>query len=167
MEELNALKKQLAAINTQTTTEINALKQRIKSLEDAQETVYAKYEDVPDWGKESVKKLIDRGVFETDTLNIRFSILRLILIMDRLGLLSEGEIVYQTIDDIPSWGRDIVAKLVDEGKLKGTSYNNLDLTFTMLRVIVILDRCGAFGVITSPDEAEDAVFSNEQVAGSN
>lgn len=158
MEELRKLQQQLQALNTQTTQQINALQQRIKTLEDAQEKMYAKFEDVPEWGKESVQKLIDRGVFATDTLNLKLSILRLIIIMDRLDLLSEGEVVYQTVDQIPSWGQPIIKKLLDEGKLKGTSATSLDLTFTMLRCIVVLDRCGAFGLITSDEEAEAKIF---------
>lgn len=167
VEELRKLQQQITALNTQTTTEINSLRQRIKTLENAQEDVYAKFEDVPEWGKEAVQKLIDRGAFETDTLNLQFSILRLIVIMNRLGLLEEGEIVYQTLDDVPSWGKAIIEKLLDEGKLKGTSHTSLDMSFTMLRVLVILDRCGAFGDIASSEEAEAEVFATPSETANN
>jgi hypothetical protein len=55
----------------------------------------------------------------------------------------EAEMRYVTIDDIPSWGKETVQKLVDKGILKGNE-NGLDLSQDMLRMLVILDRANTF-----------------------
>lgn len=55
----------------------------------------------------------------------------------------EIEVRYQTIDDIPSWGKETIQKLVDKEILKGNE-NGLDLSADMLRMLVILDRAKTF-----------------------
>lgn len=53
-------------------------------------------------------------------------------------------VIYNYIDDnMPIWARETIKKLVDSGKLKGDE-NGLGLTEDMLRILVILDRSGAF-----------------------
>lgn len=136
MEELNALKKQILDINTRTTGEINALKQKIKSLEDAQEAVYNTFDDIPEWGKAAVSKLLQRGVISEGNINIKYSLLRAIVILDRCKLLDEA--VYHTLGEIPSWGKDVITELVKSGKLKGVSDTDLNISSTMLRILVIM-----------------------------
>ena len=43
---------------------------------------------------------------------------------------------YNTIDEVPSWAREKVKKLIDEGKF--ADVNKLDLSYDMVRLIVIL-----------------------------
>lgn len=50
---------------------------------------------------------------------------------------------YNTIDEIPSWGKETVAKLVEKGYIQGTG-QGLDLTKNMLRLLVINDRAGLY-----------------------
>lgn len=51
---------------------------------------------------------------------------------------------YNTIEDLPEWGKETVKKLLNMGALSGGD-NGLDLSNDMLRVLVISDRAGAFG----------------------
>lgn len=53
------------------------------------------------------------------------------------------ETVYNTIGEVPDWGRDTVQKLIDKGYLLGGG-DGLDLTITMLRLLVINDRAGLY-----------------------
>ena len=48
---------------------------------------------------------------------------------------------YNTIEEVPDWGKATIQKLVDSGALKGTE-NGLELSEDMLRILVILDRLG-------------------------
>lgn len=55
-------------------------------------TVYATYDDIPDFGKPTIKKLMDKGALKGDTdgkLNIPHEILRVYVIHDRMGLYGE------------------------------------------------------------------------------
>lgn len=56
--------------------------------------------------------------------------------------------VYKTIDDVPDYAKDTVQKLVDQGALAGTGGTtngkaNLNLSYDLVRTLVILDRVGA------------------------
>lgn len=50
---------------------------------------------------------------------------------------------YETVDEVPDWGRATVQKLVDRGVLRGDG-DGLDLSYDLVRVLVILDRAGVF-----------------------
>ena len=50
---------------------------------------YATYDDVPEWGKPTVKKLMDKGLLEgtgSNKLNLEHNMLRVLVINDRAGL---------------------------------------------------------------------------------
>ena len=54
-------------------------------------------EDVPDWAKDSVQKLVDRGALTGDgagTLNLSGDLVRTLVILDRLGMFEKKEEVY-------------------------------------------------------------------------
>ena len=50
---------------------------------------------------------------------------------------------YQSIDDIPSWAKKTIQKLLNAGILKGTG-DGLDLDDNLIRMCVIMDRAGVF-----------------------
>lgn len=53
--------------------------------------------------------------------------------------------VYAWVDDnMPEWARDTISKLHSNGYLKGDENGKLNLTDDMLRIMVVLDRAGAF-----------------------
>lgn len=51
--------------------------------------------------------------------------------------------VYNTVDEVPDWGKDTVNKLINKGILKGDE-KGLDLSYTLLRLLVINDRAGVY-----------------------
>ncbi len=51
--------------------------------------------------------------------------------------------VYNKISEIPDWGKATVQKLYDKGILKGTD-KGLEISETLLRVLVINDRAGIY-----------------------
>jgi N-acetylmuramoyl-L-alanine amidase len=51
---------------------------------------------------------------------------------------------YNTVQELPTWARPTVQKLIDKGFLNGTD-TGLDLTHDNVRMLVILDRAGVFG----------------------
>lgn len=58
----------------------------------------------------------------------------------QMGLLKPK--TYDTLEELP-YGQDTVKKLMDLGVLKGTG-KGLDLTLDMLRVLILMDRLGAY-----------------------
>ena len=50
---------------------------------------------------------------------------------------------YNTLEEVPAWGRDTVKKVVDKGYLRGTG-KGLDISEDMLRILVITDRAGIY-----------------------
>lgn len=53
--------------------------------------------------------------------------------------MKKSDVVYNTVDEVPEWGREVVQRLIDEGKLNGTG-DTLALNATLLRAIVILEK---------------------------
>lgn len=53
------------------------------------------------------------------------------------------EVRYNAVEECPSWARETIQKLVDKKYLDGTG-KGLDLSADMVRLLVILDRAGAF-----------------------
>lgn len=50
---------------------------------------------------------------------------------------------YQTLDEMPSWAKPTVERLLNQDILNGTG-KGLDLSTDMLRMLVVLDRAGTF-----------------------
>ncbi len=58
----------------------------------------------------------------------------------------ENPMVYNYMDEnMPSWAKPTVQKLMDKGALKGNENGELGLTEELLRVLVINDRMGVYG----------------------
>lgn len=58
-------------------------------------------------------------------------------------LVAQAKTVYDTAESVPEWGRGTVDKLLSGDLLRGTD-GKLALSEEMLRVLVVLDRAGAF-----------------------
>lgn len=59
-----------------------------------------------------------------------------------VDVLKSQNVIYHSINEIPSWGKDSIRKAIDHGYLKGASDTDLNLPQTMVRELVILDRMG-------------------------
>ena len=59
--------------------------------------------------------------------------------LDFKDRLEEEEVKrYNTIDEVPEWGKEVIKRLIDEGKI--ADGNKLDLSIDMIRILVILSR---------------------------
>lgn len=56
----------------------------------------------------------------------------------------EMEKVYNWTVEVPDWARPTVQKLLDKGYLKGNDKGELELTYSMLKLLVINDRAGLY-----------------------
>ncbi len=60
-----------------------------------------------------------------------------------LKLIEQSVMVYHTPEEIPEWGRATVDKLMEKGYLRGGA-EGIDITYDMLRLLVINDRAGLY-----------------------
>lgn len=51
---------------------------------------------------------------------------------------------YNTLEEVPDWGKDTVSKLMQKGALKGDENGALDMSEDLLRTLVIHDRLGLY-----------------------
>ena len=51
---------------------------------------------------------------------------------------------YNTLDEVPEWGKTTIEKLMNLELLKGNENGDLDLSHDMLRMFVINDRAGLY-----------------------
>ncbi len=74
MEELKKLKEEIQELR--------------KEIKDSREKYFENLEDVPEWGRETVKKFVEKGVLKGDGkgIDINYTMLRLLVINDRTGL---------------------------------------------------------------------------------
>lgn len=54
----------------------------------------------------------------------------------------EDELIYKTINDVPTWGRPLVQKLIDRSSLAGEGNGILNLPESTLKTLAILEREG-------------------------
>lgn len=63
--------------------------------------------------------------------------------LDVVDSQEEIEVRYNTVAECPKWAQPTIQKLIDEEFLNGDG-NGLDLSYDMVRMLVILDRAGMF-----------------------
>lgn len=98
MEELKKLQETITALNNTITnmnssikniqSQIATINSNIVDLQSKQEQVYNTIEEVPDWGRATIQKLVNKGLLSGsgNGLNLSYSLLRLLVINDRAGL---------------------------------------------------------------------------------
>lgn len=63
---------------------------------------------------------------------------------ETLKLINENkEKIYNSLADVPDWGKATVEKLINKGALQGND-KGLDLSYSLLRLLVINDRMGLY-----------------------
>ena len=62
-----------------------------KELKASREKVFDNVEEVPEWGRETVEKLISKGVLKGDgeRLDLNYTLLRVLVIEDRLSQIKD------------------------------------------------------------------------------
>ena len=106
--------------------------------------VYNSVAECPDWGRPTVQKLVDKGYLqgEIGKLGLPEDLMRILVINDRAGLYDSD--VYNTVDEVPDWGKETVQKMIDKGYLQGGNGDKLGITTELLRVFVTNDRAGLY-----------------------
>lgn len=51
-------------------------------------------------------------------------------------------VIYKTLNDVPSWYKAAVQKVMDKGALKGTSGKEINVSEDLCRTLTVLDRLG-------------------------
>ena len=65
-------------------------------------------------------------------------------ILAELREIKESLKVYHYTEEMPTWARPTMQKLMDRGVYKGSAEDDLNLTEDIMRTLVILDRAGIF-----------------------
>ena len=91
--------------------------------------------------KHDVKKLMEEENIDMEEVKKLQEEIR--KLRDEVAGLKEK--VYNSIEEIPEWGRYVVYDLVDKGILKGTD-KGLNISETMLRMLVINARAGVYSL---------------------
>ena len=82
-------------------------------------------------------------------LNVSEDLCRMATVLNNAGILDlTAPIVYRTIDDVPTYYRTAVQKLIDKGVISGTGNGELNLDANICRSLTILDNAGLLEVCT-------------------
>lgn len=129
MQRYGEKKQQIAAAAAEAAAQAWGL----EKLTEKEELTMSQYEEL----KQEIAKTDEENNRQNDVLNA---------VGRDIETLRRERTVYNYIDDnMPEWARETVRKLADKGIIKGDD-SGLGLTEDMLRILVMLDRAGAFGV---------------------
>lgn len=102
---------------------------------------YNTIDDIPSWARGTISEMMDEGLISgTGNGNLDLSIDMLRMLFITKHMVDAGNKNYETIEDIPSWARDTVQHLVDTGAIAGTGNGKLDISYDMLRMLVVCQR---------------------------
>ena len=101
---------------------------------------------MPEWAHETIIKLKNSGALQggDNGLDLSYSDLRLLTIMDRMNVW-DNDRLYNTVEEVPDWGKDTIQKLVDAKILKGDD-NGLGITLQTIKILVYLNRMNILNV---------------------
>lgn len=72
--------------------------------------------------------------------------------------------MYKTINDVPSYYKEAIQKLMDKGLLKGTGNSEINVTDDFCRTMTVLDRAGIFNAIKSAVTSKDIAEALVEIA---
>jgi N-acetylmuramoyl-L-alanine amidase len=111
--------------------DFNKLTDTVRSLE---ERVFALCEE-----NDSLQKIVNELFVDNE-----YAVKR-IERYDDMGVYDNAAIKWAYIDkNLPKWAKPTIKKLVDKEYLKGNDKGSLELSYLMMRILVILDRAGMF-----------------------
>lgn len=102
---------------------------------------YNNLKEVPSWARGTVKEMMDAGALKGDergNLDLSMDMIRGLMIGTKYAEACNPR--YNSINDVPSWARLGVQRLVDRGALAGTGGGKLDLSLDMLRTLLITQK---------------------------
>ena len=102
---------------------------------------YTTIDDVPGWARSTIKEMMDAGALRGDehgNLDLSMDMIRGLMIGAKYAEACSPR--YNSINDVPSWARPGVQRLVDRGVLAGTGGGKLDLSLDMLRTLLITQK---------------------------
>lgn len=116
---------------------------------------YKKLEDIPSYYQNAIKKLVNAGAMKgtgNGELNVSEDLCRMATVLDSAGILNlTAPVVYITIDDVPSYYRTAVQKMIDRGAISGTGNDELNLSSDICRALTILDNAHLLDAVTLAD----------------
>lgn len=102
---------------------------------------YNTIDEIPSWARGTISEMIDEGLISgtgEGNLDLSADMLRMLYVMKHMVDACNKH--YETIEDIPSWARDTVQHLIDTGVIAGTGNGKLDISYDMLRMLVVCQR---------------------------
>lgn len=116
---------------------------------------YKNLSDVPSYYKNAIQKLVNSSAMAgtgNGELNVSEDLCRMATVLNNAGILDlVAPKVYKTIDDIPSYYRAAVQKLIDRGAISGTGKGELNLSADICRSLTILDNAHLLDAVTLAD----------------
>ena len=116
---------------------------------------YKNLSDIPSYYKTAIQKLINVGAMAgtgNGELDVSEDLCRMATVLNNAGILDlTAPIVYKTIDDVPSYYREAVQKMIDRGAISGTGGGELNLSADICRALTILDNGGLLDAVTLAD----------------
>ena len=112
-------------------------------VEEEEEMVrYKSIDEVPEWGRNVVNKLIKNGFIAGtgNSLDLSEDLVRELVINDKTGMYD----IFNKLEDMPDWAKPTIEKMLEKKILVGDKSNNLNLNMYMIRTFVTNDVAGLY-----------------------
>ena len=117
---------------------------------------YKKLEDIPIYYKTAIQKLVNAGAMKgtgNGELNVSEDLCRMATVLNNAGILDlTAPVMYKTIDDVPSYYKAAVQKMIDRGAISGTGGGELNLSSDICRALTILYGAGLLDTVQANTE---------------
>lgn len=127
--------------------------------EEDEDMIYKTIKDVPEWYRPTIEKLIADGSINgtgNGELNISEDVCRMATVLNNAGILDlTAPTVYKTIDDVPSYYKAAVQKMIDRGAITGTGNGELNISEDICRSLTILDNAQLLESATADVDVEE------------
>ena len=90
------------------------------------------------------QKLLGSGVIKQGDVRLSDSTAHVLAMLDALKIM-ESVSEYETLDDVPEWGRPVIERLLKAGIIKGTG-TRLGITEQTVKILVYLDRAKVLNI---------------------
>ena len=127
---------------------------------------YESISEVPDWSRDAVQWALNNGILKGDGngLSLAYNDMKNIVFMYR----NEMRNICKTMADVPDYAKASIEKAIKAGVIAGENADgDLNLSYDLIRSLVIMDRAGLFDKPEKVEKAEAPAKANKKAAKYN
>lgn len=127
---------------------------------------YESISEVPDWSRDAIQWALNNGILKGNgnSLSLTYNDMKNIVFMYR----NEKRNICETMENVPDYAKASIEKAIKAGVIAGESGDgDLNLSYDLIRSLVIMDRAGLFNKSVKVEKAEASAKTNKKATKYN